>query len=58
MFQGNTYQFFSFEKKHRVHHRVTNAYHPQAIGHIKVANGEIKNIMKKIIRPYGKEWLS
>ena len=43
-------------KKYGVHHHVTIPYHPQANGQVEVSNREVKNILKKIIRPDGKDW--
>ena len=43
--------------KYGVHHRVTTPYHPQANGQVEVSNREVKNILKKIIRPDGKDWV-
>ena len=45
-------------KKNGVHHRVTTPYHPQANGQVEVSNREIKKILKKIIKPDGKDWSS
>ena len=41
---------------YRVHHRVTTPYHPQVNGQLEVSNREVKTILKKIIRPDGKDW--
>ena len=54
----NNYHFRSLLKKYGVHHRVTTPYHPQANGQVEVSNREIKKIMKKIIKPDGKDWSS
>ena len=43
-------------KKYGVHHRITTPYHPQANGQVEVSNREVKSILKKIIRPDGKDW--
>ena len=43
-------------KKYGVHNRVTTPYHPQANGLVEVSNREVKNILKKVIRPNGKDW--
>ena len=37
-------------------YRVTTPYHPQANEQVEVSNREVKNILKKIIRPDGKDW--
>ena len=52
----NNAHFCALLKKYGVHHRVTTPYHPQANGQVEVSNREVKNILKKIIRPYGKDW--
>ena len=44
-------------KKYGVHHRITTPYHPQANGQVEVSNQEVKTILKKIIRPDGKDWV-
>ena len=54
----NNHQFYALLKKNGVHHRVTTPYHPQANGQVEVSNREIKKILKKIIRPDGKDWSS
>ena len=52
----NNAHFRALLKKYRVHHRVTTPYHPQATGPVEVSNREVKNILKKIIRPDRKDW--
>ena len=52
----NNAHFRALLKKYGVHHRVTIPYHPQANGKVEVRNREVKNILKKIIRPDGKDW--
>ena len=52
----NNAHFRALLKKYRVHHRVTTLYHPQANGQVEVSNREVKNILKKIIRPDSKDW--
>ena len=52
----NNAHFRALLKKYGVHHRVTTPYHPQANGQVEVSNREVKNILKKIIRPDGKDW--
>ena len=52
----NNADFRALLKKYGVHHRVTTPYHPQAYGQVEVRNRELKNILKKIIRPDGKDW--
>ena len=54
----NNHQFCALLKKNGVHHRVTTPYHPQANGQVEVSNREIKKILKKIIKPDGKDWSS
>ena len=53
----NNAHFHALLKRHGVHHRVTTPYHPQANGQVEVSNREVKNILKKIIRPDGKDWV-
>ena len=52
----NNAHFWAFFKKYGVHHRVTTPYHPHENRQVEVSNREVKNILKKIIRPYGKDW--
>ena len=52
----NNAQFRTLLKKYGVHHRVTMPYHPQENGQVEVSNREVKSILKKIIRPYEKDW--
>ena len=52
----NNAHFRALLKKYGVHHCVTTSYHPQANGQVEVSNWEFKNILKKIIRPNGKDW--
>ena len=52
----NNAHFCALLKKYGVHHLVTTPYHPQANGEVEVSNREVKNILKKIIRPNGKDW--
>ena len=52
----NNAHFRTLLKKYGVHHRITTPYHPQANGQVEVSNGEMKNILKKIIRLDGKDW--
>ena len=52
----NNAHFWALLKKYRVHHRVTTPYHPKANGQVEVTNREVKSILKKIIRPDGKDW--
>ena len=52
----NNAHFRALLKKYGVHHRFTTPYHPQANGQVEVSNQEVKNILKKIIRPDGKDW--
>ena len=52
----NNAHFRALLKKYGVLHRVTTPYHPQANGQVEVSNQEVKNILKKIIRPDGKYW--
>ena len=52
----NNAHFHALLKKYGVHHRVTIPYHPQANGKVEVRNREVKNILKKIIRPDCKDW--
>ena len=52
----NNAHFHVLLKKYGVHHRVTTPYHPQANGQVEVSNREVKNILKKIIRPDDKDW--
>ena len=52
----NNSHFRALLKKYRVHHRITTPYHPQANGQVEVSNREVKTILKKIIRPDGKDW--
>ena len=52
----NNAHFRALLKRYGVHHRITTPYHPQANGQVEVSNREVKNILKKIIRPDGKDW--
>ena len=52
----NNAHFRALLKKYGVHHRVTTPYHPQANGQVEVRDREVKNILKKIIRPNDKDW--
>ena len=52
----NNAHFQALLKKYGVHHRVTTPYYPQANGQVEVSNREVKTILKKIIRPNGKDW--
>ena len=52
----NNAHFRALLKKYRVHHHITTPYHPQANGQVEVSNREVKAILKKIIRPDGKDW--
>ena len=52
----NNAHFRALLKKYGVHHRVTTSYRPQENEQVKVSNGEFNNILKKIIRPDGKDW--
>ena len=54
----NNHQFCALLNKNEVHHRVTTPYHPEANGQVEVSNREIKKIVKKIIKPDGKDWSS
>ena len=54
----NNYFFRSLLRKNGVEYRITTPYHPQANGQAEVCNREVKKIMKKIIRPDGKDWSS
>ena len=46
----------SILKKHGVHHRITSPYHPQANGQIELCNREIQKILKKFVKPKGRDW--
>ena len=52
----NNSHFRALLRKYGVHHRITTPYHPQANGQVEVSNREVKTILKKIIRPDGKDW--
>ena len=52
----NNCHFRALLKKYGVHHCITTPYHPQANGQVEVSNREVKTIIKKIIRPDGKDW--
>ena len=52
----NNAHFLVLLERYGVHHRVTTPYHPQANGQVEVSNRKVKNILKKIIRPDGKDW--
>ena len=43
-------------KKYGVYHRIITPYQPQENGQVEVSNREVKSILKKIIRPDGKDW--
>ena len=51
----NNAYFRALLKKYGVHHHVTTPYHPQANGQVEVSNRKVKSILKKIIRPDGKD---
>ena len=48
--------FRNILKKYGVHHRITSPYHPQANGQIELCNREIQKILKKIVKPKGRDW--
>ena len=52
----NNSHFRALLKKYGVHHCITMPYHPQANEQVEVSNQEVKTILKKIIRPDGKDW--
>ena len=52
----NNTHFHTLLKKYEVHHGVTTPYHPQSNWQVEVSNREVKSILKKIIRPDGKDW--
>ena len=52
----NNAHFRALLKKYGVHQRATTPYHLQANGQVEVSNREVKNILKKIIRPDEKDW--
>ena len=52
----NNAHFRILLKKYKVHHRVTTPYHSHANRQVEVNNREVKSIIKKIIRPDGKDW--
>ena len=52
----NNAHFRALLKKYGVHHHVTTPYQPQENGQVEVSNREVKSILKKIIRPNGKDW--
>ena len=52
----NNAHFRALLKKYGVHHRITTLCHPKAYGQVEVSNKEVKSILKKIIRPDGKDW--
>ena len=52
----NNSHFRALLKKYGVHHRITTPYHPQENGQVELSNREVKTILKKIIRPDGKDW--
>ena len=52
----NNAHFRTLLKRYGVHHRVTTPYHSQANGQVEVSDREVKNILKKIIRPDNKDW--
>ena len=51
----NNTPFHALLMKYGVHHHVTTPYHPQANRQVEVSNQEVKNILKKIIPPDGKD---
>ena len=52
----NNFNFRALLKKYGVHHITTTPYHPRVNGQVEVSNREVKTILKKIIRPNGKDW--
>ena len=52
----NNVHFLALLNKYGVHHHVTTPYHSQENGQVEVSNREVKSILKKIIRPDGKDW--
>ena len=50
--------FRSLLRKYGVHHHVMTPYQPQANGRVEVSNREVKNILKKIIRTDGRDWVA
>ena len=52
----NNAHFWALLKKYGVHHRITTPYHTQENGLVEVSNREVKNSLKKIIRPDGNDW--
>ena len=51
----NNSHFQALLKKYGLHHRIITPYHPQANGQLEVSYREVKTILKKIIRPDGKD---
>jgi hypothetical protein len=43
------HNFKNLLTKYEVRHKVTTAYHPQINDQVKIYNGEIKNILKKMM---------
>ncbi|KAL5560761.1 hypothetical protein UlMin_036972 [Ulmus minor] len=43
-------------KKYGITHKVSNPYHPQTSGQVKISNREIKHILGKMVNPTRKDW--
>ena len=52
----NNAHFRALRKMYGVHHRITTLYYPEVNGQVEVSNRKFKSILKKIIRPDGKDW--
>ena len=52
----NNAHFWALLKKYGVHHCFSAPHHPKVNGQVEVSNRDVKSILKKIIRPDGKDW--
>ncbi|CAL8993314.1 unnamed protein product [Prunus brigantina] len=48
--------FEALMKKYNITHRVSTPYHPQTSGQVEISNGEIKQILEKVVNSTRKDW--